>query len=149
MKPAFTTLKVKPDGSVQVKGPIDLDGTEIEGYFWVRIVQEVDATEVDGVGIKEKTKTQLRNAFKKTNADIVGVVTAVAVRQDPDTAEGQEAIAKRVRDATAMWDAEVKPEKGKFKKGQPADIEAWALVRCENPTRMFHVYWSEKAIVLT
>jgi hypothetical protein len=149
MKPAFTTLKVKTDGSVQVNGPIDLDGTETEAYFWVRIVQDVDGKEVEGVGINERTKTQLRRAFRDTNTDIVGVVATIAEKKDTATPLPADTVAERVRQATAMWGAVVKPEKGKFQKGKPARIEAWALVRSENPTRMFHVYWSEDAVVPT
>jgi hypothetical protein len=83
MKPAFTELKVKNNGKkLKVTGPIDLDGSEYEGYIWVRVTQSAvnnDPTKprVDGTGTADSSETKLRDELVKAQERLVNKVEAL------------------------------------------------------------------------
>jgi hypothetical protein len=152
MKPAFTTLRLVDDGAaVEVTGPIDLDGTETDAYFWVRIFQGKGEAEVDAVGIENKEEDALQEALATADERLLGVLAdaAAAAAHPPDRADAPapETPAQMIRSVTAMWDARIGLDQGtEFNQDEPAQVEAWALVRARNPTRVFHVYWSEQDV---
>ena len=48
-----------------------------------------------------------------------------------------------------MWEATVEAEgNGRYRAGERARVEAWALVRTQRPTREFNVYWRENAVMI-
>jgi hypothetical protein len=150
MKPAFTTLKIEDRGKkVVVTGPIDLDGSEHEGYIWVRVTQSAvrghpRKPRIDGTGTEDSDRARLQDEYKKARARLVDEVKALGGRYGT----GQP-LANAVATATAMWEATVTAENGgKYRAGERARVEAWALVRTRNPTREFNVYWRENAVMV-
>ena len=150
MKPAFTTLKVKNQGKkVVVTGPIDLDGSEHEGYIWVRVTQSAVRSDpnkprVDGTGTADSDRVELQEEFEKARARLLKKVKDLGGQYGTGAP-----LEKAVANATAMWEATVTAEdNGKYRPGERARVEAWALVRTERPTREFHVYWRENAVMI-
>jgi hypothetical protein len=150
MKPAFTALKVKNQGkNVVVTGPIDLDGSEYEGYIWVRVTQsavehEPDKPRVDGTGTADSDRPELQAEFDKALARLLEKVEGLGGHYGTGAP-----LADAVASATATWEATVTAEdNGTYRPGECARVEAWALVRTESPTREFHVYWRENAVMI-
>jgi hypothetical protein len=152
MKPAFTTLKVKNQGKkLEVTGPIDLDGSEHEGYIWVRVTQSADKNDpqnkprVDGIGTADRERAELRDEYAKARARLLKKVEDL----DGNFGGTGAPLEKAVATATAMWEATVTAEdNGRYRPNERARVEAWALVRTQNPTREFHVYWRENAVTI-
>jgi hypothetical protein len=150
MKPAFTTLKVKNQGKkVVVTGPIDLDGSEHEGYIWVRVTQSAvrsdpNKPKVDGTGTADSDRTELQDEFDKARARLLQKVEDLGGHYGTGAP-----LATAVANATAMWEATVTAEdNGRYRSGERARVEAWALVRTQRPTREFNVYWRENAVMI-
>lgn len=150
MKPAFTTLKVKNQGKkVMVTGPIDLDGSEHEGYIWVRVTQSAMKSDpnkprVDGTGTADRDRAELQEEFDKARARLLEKVKDLGGHYGTGAP-----LSEAVANATAMWEATVTAEgSGRYRPGEPARVEAWALVRTERPTREFNVYWRENAVMI-
>jgi hypothetical protein len=150
MKPAFTTLKIEDGGKqVVVTGPIDLDGSEYEGYIWVRVTQSADKDDphgkprVDGTGTEDSDETNLQAELTKARQRLRRKVKALK----GDYTNG--ALERAVATATATWTATVKAEdNGLYRPNELARVEAWALVRTRNPAREFNVYWRENAVLI-
>jgi hypothetical protein len=150
MKPAFTTLKIKNQGKkVLVTGPIDLDGSEDEGYIWVRVTQSAvrgnpNKPRVDGTGTADSERDELKEEYAKARDRLLKKV------KELDGKFGTGApLEAAVATATAMWEATVTAEdNGRYRAGERARVEAWALVRTRNPTREFNVYWRENAVTI-
>jgi hypothetical protein len=120
MKPAFSKITIKKaSGTLTVAGPIDLDGTEIDAYFWVRVVKKDESAEA--IGSDEMSKRKLGSALQ------TAVKAGVAASAPPDP----------------MWTATIPIEKGTFAKGDLVDIEAWAKVSADHKL-MFTVYWQQE-----
>jgi hypothetical protein len=150
MRPAFTKITIN-DGSVSIEGPIDLDGTETDAYFWVRIMQEASGEEAEVVGRASTDRAELRQWFADASDRLVTKVTEMTAPAPGATTAGPlsaPSLAGAVLSATAMWGATfdtTETKNGTLAPGT-ADVEAWALVHAENPTREFHVYWKEAAV---
>jgi hypothetical protein len=148
MRPAFTTLTIQNGGKkLKVVGPIDLDGKESEAYIWLRVTQRKKGAlpRVEGIGTADRDRAQLKQEFNAARTRLLAAVTDL----DGSFGTGRPLVAA-VENATAMWDAIVKvTEGGAFRAGELASVEAWALVRASSPTREFHVYWRENAVMVT
>jgi hypothetical protein len=129
MKPAFAKITIKkqsdafPNGQLTVEGPIDLDGKELDAYFWVRVSKDDSA---EAVGNDEMSKRQLGGALKKA------VAVGVAAGAPPDP----------------MWRATIPIEEPSFARGDVVKIEAWARVTTDQPKRTFNVYWEEEEFTI-
>jgi hypothetical protein len=150
MKPAFTTLKLRNQGKkLLVTGPIDLDGSEHEGYIWVRVTQSAvrgnpNRPKVDGIGTADSERAELQQEFLAARARLVDEVTALGGHYGTGGP-----LETAVESATAMWEATVVAEDGgRFRANERARVEAWALVRTQRPTREFQVYWRENAVTI-
>jgi len=124
MRPAFSKITIKrandafPNGQLTVAGPIDLDGKELDAYFWVRVSKNGSA---EAVGSTEMSKRQLGNALKRA----VELGAAAGAAPDP------------------MWSATIPVEEPGFARGDVVKIEAWARVTTDQPKRTFNIYWEE------
>jgi hypothetical protein len=149
MKPAFSTVQkckpkktVAPTEALEVSGPIDLDGTEIEAYFWVRVTQK--ETKAEAIGLGEMDKEDVTAEVDRVKNGVLGVLDALpAGSRVPKTAPNQ------IRAVTAMWSATIPVTSGRFVGTKPVRVQAWALVNSSNPDRTFHVYWEEQDVKLT
>jgi hypothetical protein len=140
MRPAFKTLTIGNNGaSVTVNGPIDLDGSETDAYFWVRVTQRGG---VEGIGCSDKDRDWLKAEYKAANNRLLEALRQASA---PATLLKLGDLTTAVKDQSAMWDTRVKASSGVFVPGI-ARVEAWALVRARNPTREFHVYWVENRV---
>jgi len=153
MKPAFTKLTCLNDGkAVKVDGPIPLSGNETEAYLWVHITQSRGNPEAarnremaEAVGTGDMDRDALKREFDAASARLARRINSKTAASPKHKVTGSEA-SDAAETATAMWTVTAATTEGTFHKGSPARIEAWALVRTREPTRVFHVYWQENEV---
>jgi hypothetical protein len=146
MKPAFSTVqKVPAKPQIKVAGPIDLDGTEDEAYFWVRVTQG----KAEALGTGEMDKKRLTAEVQKVHNAVLAAVEGMHPGGSGPAGAGPEGVTQTIRATTAMWDATIPITSGRFVKTKKVKVQAWALVTTEAPKRMFHVYWEDDAVELT
>ena len=109
--------------------------------------------DAEAIGTGEMEDDDLAREFLAASKRLQVVVkTPPPATADPNADPDETAVEtdRRVRQATAMWtaNARVKGRPPQFKRNKPAMVEAWMLVRTENPTREFQIYWREDGVTL-
>lgn len=151
MRPAFsmveevtTTVEKTTTQQIKVVGPIDLDGTEDEAYFWVRVTQG----EAEAIGIGEMDNQEVMDQVDHVDSSVLTVVQTAQRRSGPDGSVPRQ-VSEDIRKVTATWTATIPIKEGGFNKDEPVRVQAWALVTTGEEKLMFHVYWEDKAVKLT
>ena len=100
---------------------------------------------VEGIGTADRDRTQLKQEFDEARSRLLVAVKDLNGRFGTGGPLGP-AVEKRDRHVGAIVKV---TEGGRSTQSKLASVEAWALVRARSPTREFHVYWDEKAVMLT
>lgn len=153
MRPQFNpklTLS-KNRRSVHVEGPIDLDGTEVDASFWMRLAQGTGANEVEAIGILDLNEAQLKQLYETAAQDTKDAALGLAAARLTAGPAGAKKAFETISAAGPSWRKPTLTARDKktFTRNKTALAEAWALVRTKNEEGEegeegeFQMYWKK------